>query len=66
MEKGMTATNVANACSRSTEWVRYHADRGRIPFEWARMGNRGVRLFTRKGLEVAKRLAEATNGKLNA
>ncbi len=65
MKIDMTATNIANACSRSAEWVRYNADRGRIPFTWARMGTKGVRIFSKKGLQVAKRLAGETNGKPN-
>ena len=58
MEKGMTATIIANACDMSTEWVRYHADRGRIPHVRARMGKREVRIFDNKGLKAAQRLVK--------
>ena len=54
-----TVTNVANHCNRSAEWVRYHADRGNIPFVQAKIGSRSVRLFNSHSLRVAKKLAGA-------
>ena len=58
MKMDMTATNIANACDMSTEWVRYHADRGRIPHARARMGKREVRIFDKKGLKAAQRFVK--------
>ena len=54
-----TVTNVANHCNRSAEWVRYHADRGNIPYVRAKFGSRTVRLFNSHSLRVAKKLAGA-------